>query len=671
LEVFVHGAMCVSYSGQCLASASLGGRSANRGMCAQPCRLPYELIRDGQSVPMGDRRYLLSAPDLAGLEVLPELVRLGFRTLKIEGRLKSAQYVANITRIYRKALDACFRGTKGQSDSAKWAEAHSLEKVRYDMEMAFSRGLTAGWFRGANHQEFIHAQYGNNRGVYLGKITRLERSRVVVKLEGPLKPGDGVVFDNGHPDQPEEGGRVYAVQQCGLEAALSFGHGDLNQARLHVGDKLWKTSDPDLDRRLRQSYAGDQSQFQRPVTLQVYGAVGQPLIVFARDELGHVVKVTSELPLTRAKKHPLTSHRLRAQLGRLGGSPFLLADIRLFLEGRVILPVSELNRLRREWVSALEALRAKPPRWTLSSRDAITPQIQSAIKPARPLDLIVLVRSLPQLEAALRGGIRTVYGDFADPSQCGAAVRRVRNWQSAASVAPLAESRSAIGNQPRSIFLAPPRITKPGEDGLLRQLRACEADGYLARNYDHLRFFSGCRLVGDFSLNIANPLSAEYFIQQCGLERVTASYDLDSQQLETLVKAAPAEWFEVTIHQHTPLFHMEHCVFCAFLSSGADHKNCGRPCEKHAVRLRDRIGAEHLVKADTACRNTVFNERITSQAESANRLLAIGVRALRLEFLDETPLQVEQTIAYYKQRLQVNDIDRPRAMAGRCLDAAG
>ena len=108
LEVFVHGALCVAYSGQCLTSEALGGRSANRGECAQACRMPYELISDGETVPLGDRRYLLSPQDLAGLEVLPDLVRVGVASLKIEGRLKAPEYVANITRIYRQALDAAF-----------------------------------------------------------------------------------------------------------------------------------------------------------------------------------------------------------------------------------------------------------------------------------------------------------------------------------------------------------------------------------------------------------------------------------------------------------------------------------------------------------------------------------------------------------------------------------
>ena len=162
----------------------------------------------------------------------------------------------------------------------------------------------------------------------------------------------------------------------------------------------------------------------------------------------------------------------------------------------------------------------------------------------------------------------------------------------------------------------------------------------------------GARCIGDFSLNIANRLSAGYFKNQFGLERITASYDLNATQLDALLQGAPPEWFEVTIHQHMPMFHMEHCVFCAFLSKGKDYRDCGRPCDKHEVKLRDRVGAEHPLKADAGCRNTVFNSQAQTGAEFVERLLALGVRHFRLEFLNETPDEVTRTITKYRQLLR-------------------
>jgi putative protease len=211
--------------------------------------------------------------------------------------------------------------------------------------------------------------------------------------------------------------------------------------------------------------------------------------------------------------------------------------------------------------------------------------------------------------------------------------------------------RGATGSDVR-LWVAPPRVFKMGEDWILRIVRSAEPDGYLCRNAEHLRAFQGGRLRGDFSLNVANPLSADYFMQRWGLEGLTASYDLNISQLTSLLEAAPPEWFEVTLHQRMPLFHMEHCVFCAFLSQGHDYRDCCRPCEKHRVRLRDRTGAELYVRADAGCRNTVFNSRTQTGADFAQHLLGLGVRRFRIEFLEENPDEIRQTLDRYRRLLK-------------------
>jgi putative protease len=266
--------------------------------------------------------------------------------------------------------------------------------------------------------------------------------------------------------------------------------------------------------------------------------------------------------------------------------------------------------------------------------------------------LVVLVRSLPQLDAVVKCGVPTVYCDFENPKHYRDAVATFRDWQLANRGCGEADPQSQIANRRSEIWVAPPRVFKTGEEWTLQQVRSCKADGYLVRNYDHLQFFANDRRIGDYSLNIANRRAADYFKNRFGLERVTASYDLNCQQLEALLQAAPAEWFEVTIHQHMPMFHMEHCVFCAFLTSGRDYRDCGRPCDRNDLKLRDRVGAEHPVKADVGCRNTVFNALAQTGAEYVGRMLALGVRHFRVEFLNETPEQVTRTIAKYRQLLR-------------------
>ncbi len=660
LEVFVHGALCVAYSGQCLTSESLGGRSANRGECAQACRMPYELVSDGAKVELGDRRYLLSPQDLSGLEVLPDLVRAGVASLKIEGRLKSPEYVANITRVYRQALDSAMaeleagrpRPASNDSSQRNAVAPAPFDPVaaRYDLEMGFSRGLYPGWFRGINNQELAHARFGTKRGVFLGEISRVGRDHVALKLAAPLKPGDGVVFDAGRPDEKEEGGRVYQVETRAGETVLRFGQGDLNFDRIQVGQFLWKTNDPELDRRVRQSYEGDQVRFRRPLHVAVHGHAGSPLTVIGRDDEGHVAQVQSTLPLSVAQKQPLGLERLRDQLGRLGGTPFELGMLENHLEGDVIIALSELNEVRRRLVAAIDALRATPKRWAMNpaERIALTPRDSSEASPgssgtphpapATAAELIVVIRHLHQLEAAWSAGARTLYCEFEDPRKYREAVARFRELRGTETGA--------------TLWVAAPRVFKPGEDWILKQVLSCDADGFLVRNYDHLQWFAGRRRRGDFSLNVANPLTAEYFINHHGLERVTASYDLNVAQLEALLQGAPPAWFDITLHQHMPMFHMEHCVFCAFLSDGTDYRSCGRPCDRHDVRLRDRVGAEHPLKADAGCRNTVYNSRAQTGAEFADRLLTLGARSFRIEFLNEGADELQQTVNRYRQLLR-------------------
>lgn len=633
LEVFVHGALCVAFSGQCLTSESLGGRSANRGECAQACRLPYDLLADGQEVPLGDRRYLLSPQDLAGLDVLPQLVQAGVASLKIEGRLKAPEYVASVTRVYREALDKVMAGPDGPPKAPA-----SERAARYELEMSFSRGLSTGWFKGIDNQALVHARFGTKRGVYLGEVLGVHDEAVRLRPAAPVKPGDGVVFDAGRPEEGEEGGRVYfASEGPGGETLLRFGRGDIRWNRVRAGQKIWKTSDPALERAVRSTFEGDQIRFQRPVTFEVHGIKGGPLTLIVSDGDGHVAKAVSQQVLAAAVNQPLDDERLRKALDRLGGTPFKLGQLHSRLEPGLILPASELNRIRREAVSELERLRAEPKRWSLTAT-VTSPSFPAAPEAPAP-ELIAVLRLPSQLEAAWSSGVRTLYCEFENPKHYRDTVARFRSLQ------------ASTGAAEGSIWVAPPRVFMPGEEWILKIIQSSEPDGVLARNYDHLAFFAGTRRRGDFSLNVANPWTVELFTRSHGLERVTASYDLNIEQLEALLSRVPGHLLEVTIHQRMPMFHMNHCVFCAFLSEGKDYHDCGRPCEKHRVALRDRVGAEFPLKADAGCRNTVFNNRAQTGAEYVDRMLALGARNFRVEFLNEEPAEVASILAQYRRLL--------------------
>jgi putative protease len=623
LEVFVHGALCVAYSGQCLTSESLGQRSANRGECAQACRMPYELIVDGEVRDLGDKRYLLSPQDLAAVEEIPALLERGVTSFKIEGRLKSPEYVAAVCQVYRRALD----------DALAHREHRATEAERYQLEMTFSRGLFTGWMHGVDHQRLVSARYGKKRGPFAGVIARVGGESVEFDAAVPLKPGDGIVFDTGGDTNAEQGGRIYQIKG----RRYYFEHDRIDFSKLKAGDRVWKTDDPALDRQLRQSFTGRIEPRRRPVHLVVRGAAGEPMEVACELPTG-IVSVKSAIPLQTARTAPLTDLKLREHLGRFGEHPYALGELRNELAGDVILPISELNRVRRELAFALDAANQRRRAESPETWRAVFAENQSPFTNHQsPPSLAVLCRSMEQIEAALGCGVPTLYVDFED-------IRRYRD------AVTLVRGRGRGGSQ---IVLATPRIQKAGEQGFFKLIENAEPDGVLIRNLgaiDYFRERTQLRRIGDFPLNVANPLAAQHFIGR-GLERVTISYDLNVEQVNALLDAAPPSWFELTLHQHMPMFHMEHCVFAAFMSKGSSFLDCGRPCDRHRVHLRDRVGIQHPLRADVGCRNTLFNAVAQTGARFFDVLRSKGLGNFRVELLEEDAAESARVIRAYQSLL--------------------
>jgi U32 family peptidase len=630
IETFVHGALCVAYSGQCLTSESLGQRSANRGECAQACRLPYDLMVDGRKHELGDRRYLLSPQDLAGLDEIPQLVSLGIRAFKIEGRLKSPEYVAAVTKVYRKAID---QAVAGKMPGTPGTEAVPSSD-RYALEMTFSRGLYSGWLHGVNHQRLVDGRFGKKRGAYVGEVTQVGKNFIEILSRIPVRRGDGLVFANGGDTEQEEGGRVYELDG----ARFFFGNNEIDFSRVTVGDRVWKTDDPALNKALRQTFARDLQKSTLPVSMIASGKCGLPMRL--KIVCGDVtIEAESSLALQPARSAPLTAVGVRELLSRLGGTRFHPEKIEIALDGGLFMTASAVNQLRRAAIEALEAKisdlgQERPVATHSNGSTKIEWPLRSAEEAgiSQP-ELAVLCRTIPQLEAAISLGVRTIYVDFED----------IRRYPEAVEIA----ASSA------QLFLATPRIQKPGEQGFFRLIENARSAGVLIRNLGAIAHFRGKGLClrGDFSLNVANPLAAAFLVEQ-GLDRLTVSYDLTFEQILALLAYSPSGRYELTLHQHMPMFHMEHCVFAAFLSNGTDYTNCGRPCDRHRVEVRDRVGLTHLVKADVGCRNTVFNARAQTGAQYFARLQRAGLRYFRVELLDEDRENAHRLISLYLRLLE-------------------
>jgi putative protease len=673
LEVFVHGALCVSWSGQCLTSEAWGGRSANRGQCAQSCRMPYSLVVDGDVRPLGDVQYLLSPKDLAGARAVPELLRVGVHGLKIEGRQKGPQYVATATGGYRRWVDALAGG--GEPRAAERQLAQDL----LAMSLSYTRGFADGFLGGSDHQTLVEGRFPKHRGVFVGRVTRRAGDTVWVRDDGDGRPwtgaralaqragapageravalpaagdaaplelraGMGVVFDQGRPETDEPGGPVFAVERDGGELALRFGQPGPDLGRVRVGDRVFATNDPALavaaDKQVRDD--APEPEGRNAVDVVVAGRAGAPLRVRASCR-GCTADATSASPLQPARGAGLDAALLADKLGAFGGTPFRLGALdTTALEPGLHVPSSELKALRRTLVDALLPRLERGPVRTVDARPAIA-RVAASFADVTPLPprapfVVPLVRTDAQLDAALAAGCEEVELDWMELVGLGVAFARAR----AAGV---------------RVTVATTRVGKPGEDALVERLRKLEPDGILVRHFGALMRCrqwraQGDRFVlhGDFSLNATNSLTARHLLQ-LGLDTVTASFDLDERQLFALLANVPGDRVAIVAHHRIPTFHTEHCVYSHLLSNGRDFRSCGRPCERHQVALRDHVGREHPVIVDVGCRNTVFHHEGQQSAQWTSRLLQANLRRFRVEFVRDDAATVRTVLVAWRDLL--------------------
>ncbi|MCC6553563.1 MAG: U32 family peptidase, partial [Polyangiaceae bacterium] len=358
LEVFVHGALCIAYSGQCLTSEAIGGRSANRGACAQACRLPYRLVVDGALRDLGDAAYLLSPEDLEATSAIPDLVALGVSAVKIEGRLKGPEYVGATVRLYRAAIDAAI----GAAPSAP-GPGPTLEAAREAALQMFSRGSGLGFLRGVDHRRLVDGRSCDHRGLEVGEALRVARRRgrelVVVRATRPLARGEGLLIEGGFAGEGEVGGRIWDLALDGREAPgtpagreVEIWLGPDRRLPAEVaGRRVFRTSDPAAERAILQDL--ERAPHRVAIDVRLEGRLGERPRLSAVTERGASAEVEVDAPLARADRSPLDEPALRARLDRLGDTPFKLGEVTLALDGPALLPPSSLNRARRALADAL------------------------------------------------------------------------------------------------------------------------------------------------------------------------------------------------------------------------------------------------------------------------------------------------------------------------------
>ena len=649
LETFVHGALCISYSGQCLMSGMISERSANRGSCAQSCRKDY-LLTDNATGDTLDRGFLISARDLAAHDVLPDLAEIGIGTVKIEGRKKKAEYVAVAVDAYRGFLDKVADGSTAPA---------SAEDVQ-PLVQIYSRGFTTGMYLGRGGKHYVTRTQPDNRGTELGVVTGWERGELVIEVNEAVQSGDGLGFEPppGSP-LPSIGFSVDAVR------TIASRHGLTRQSirartRVPVGWRVVRSSQAALLERARSTLSRVTVPEPRRIRLDVTlrGAPGQTLSAsFAAD--GQEVAVQGSMPLTPAISHGLDDARLREQLGRLGGTPFSLGSIdRLALSSGLFAPISELNRLRQQAVDELltrrdwaesERMHARTARIT-NSVAAVDTSSGIRIQPDEPHLVAEVYRVEDARQAAEAGANEVVFDPFLRhpvPS-----LTRVRT---------LAEELAARGV---SFRLRTPTIVRPEDRHSLDKWLALDLpllSGHVGLACELAS--SGRDVVADYAVNCFNQhTAAELFAR--GIGRITASVELTVDELRQLVSPWGGAGFQVLIYGRPEGMTIEHCV----LSAAFDRQptTCRDLCvKKHpVVSLSDPAGYTFPVATDSDCRNRLLHSRPIEGSEFIPRLVEMGIRSYRAVF--NVPGEpIAELVAAYRRSLDAGNGQAPRALVGQ------
>jgi len=642
LEVFVHGALCIGYSGQCLMSSFIGGRSGNRGTCAQPCRMTYQLVNEEHENLLLQKKpgdHLLSPRDLNLAEELAELKNIGIHSLKVEGRMKRPEYVATVIRLYRQALD--------RIDDQKEGSSLLTKDEHQELLQVFNRDFTSGYFRENLGAELMSYSRPNNRGTRLGRVARLDAGRLSLKLETALHPGDGIEFWTGRGREGVTIGKIWKEE---IEVSEGL-HGETVQIEFfgmaQPGDRVFKTNDALLMEKARVSFQEGREQRKSPLTMRLSGHGGEKLRMDVMESERRVTVYSVGVTQT-ALKRPLTWDYAFQQLGRLGTTPFWLDKLELEVDEGIMLPVSELNEMRRLAVEELlqDKPRQKVDRHTYGQRIERWKQRQAearaglqTIRSVNP-QISVAVSEPETLQAAIQAGAKRVL--------LGGEHWRSRRGFSLEEIHTSFESCSKLGidcawrlprilNQAQSASLlldleqAAGWVEKPklmvSNLGELEIMRAIDADW---------------PFEVDYSLNVFNEVSLAYFLCQ-GARGVTLSPELHHEQLAHLAK-----WPGVELLAFGDLEMMvsEYCPVGATLG-GKKGEHCAGTCVQEPHYLRDRMRYDFPVETDQECRMHLFNVKILNLYEELAQIRRMGISTIRLQLTRQTPRQVQQIVRLF------------------------
>lgn len=612
IEVFVHGALCVCYSGQCLMSSMIGNRSGNRGRCAQPCRQRYELIDvyTGEVVNSnGD--YLLSPRDLNAIEEIDKVIDAGVHSLKIEGRMKRPEYVATVIDGYRKTIDEYLATNK----------LNVSDETINDLYTIFNRKFTKGLLLGDVGKDMMNSQLPNNQGLYVGTVVDYNKKakRLKIKLANTLKKGDGINLGGGTIGRIIKNGNIETIGYKGETIELDF----VGEAR--KGQIVFKTSDSELMDRVQATFTQDKEFVKNIIDAKITIKLGQKPILTLKDRHSNEATIEGDKIVEEAMKVALSKEKVETQLRKLGNTPYELDLLEIELDDNVSLPISLLNQMRRDCIELLDKERVSIKNRKYKNKTVkYKPVLYNRNKQQ---EISVKVKNLEQLESALECGVDRIYYEDTNTIDKGMSLAMKYN---------------------KKVIYSAPRIIRNKEYNHLAKANNAGVESVQVGNYGSIDYFKDKKLNIDYYLNAFNSETINYY-KEIGADTLCISQELNINEIKETIKYTDIN-IESVVYGYTPLMITEYCPMGVIVRDCKKDKRVAK-CKESIYALRNSKGDEFRVSQDIFCRSTIYNSNVTCMLDNLYELHEIGINVLRLDFTLEDKDTVKEVIEAYQEVL--------------------
>ena len=612
IEVFVHGALCVCYSGQCLMSSMIGNRSGNRGRCAQPCRQRYELIDvyTGEVVNSnGD--YLLSPRDLNAIEEIDKVIDAGVHSLKIEGRMKRPEYVATVIDGYRKTIDEYLATNK----------LNVSDETINDLYTIFNRKFTKGLLLGDVGKDMMNSQLPNNQGLYVGTVVDYNKKakRLKIKLANTLKKGDGINLGGGTIGRIIKNGNIETIGYKGETIELDF----VGEAR--KGQIVFKTSDSELMDRVQATFTQDKEFVKNIIDAKITIKLGQKPILTLKDRHSNEATIEGDKIVEEAMKVALSKEKVETQLRKLGNTPYELDLLEIELDDNVSLPISLLNQMRRDCIELLDKERVSIK--NRKYKNKIVKYKPVLYNRNKQQEISVKVKNLEQLESALECGVDRIY--YEDTNTIDKAMRLAMKYN-------------------KKVIYSAPRIIRNKEYNHLAEANNAGVESVQVGNYGSIDYFKDKKLNIDYYLNAFNSETINYY-KEIGADTLCISQELNINEIKETIKYTDIN-IESVVYGYTPLMITEYCPMGVIVRDCKKDKRVAK-CKESIYALRNSKGDEFRVSQDIFCRSTIYNSNVTCMLDNLYELHEIGINVLRLDFTLEDKETVKEVIEAYQEVL--------------------